>query len=309
MALDLSIIIVNWNTRDLLQRCIADVYANTGSLDYEVIVVDNASQDDSVALLRREFPKVQVIENETNTGFSVANNQGIRISTGRYCLLLNTDAFVHPGALETMVKFMDENPQAGAGGCRLYNEDGSLQRSCTSFPTLATELWQALWLDRTFPRSRIFGRYWMTYWDFDEDCEVDSVIGACMILRRDALDEVGLLDEGYFMYSEEVDLCFRMKQAGWKVMFTPKATATHIWGGTSKRISNKTTFLRLFQSRIRFFRKHYGRTAVLLYKSILFGGSITRVMGGLLAFLLKRNEYKLRHAHNYWALLCTLSSI
>lgn len=307
--LDLSIIIVNWNTRDLLQRCLDDAASHAGSLQYEVIVVDNASTDDSVEMLKSSYPQVRLIQNPENGGFSKANNLGIQQAQGRYYLLLNTDAFVHPGALETMVRFMDENPDTGAGGCRLYYEDGTLQRSCTAFPTLATELWQALWLDRLFPRSMIFGKYWMTYWDFNDTRPVDSIIGAFMMLRREALDEIGLLDEGYFMYSEEVDLCYRLNQAGWKIRFTPKATATHIWGGTSKRIQEKTTFLRLYQSRMRFFRKHYGRLSAFLYKIILFGGSFTRVIGGLFIFLLRRNQSKLRSVRNYWALLRSLPAI
>jgi GT2 family glycosyltransferase len=307
--LDLSIIIVNWNTRDLLYRCIQDIYHYAGGLQYEILVVDNASSDDSVAMVQREFPQVKVIQNRENGGFSKANNIGIRQAQGRYYLLLNTDAFVHPGALETMVRFMDDHPEAGAGGCRLYYEDGSLQRSCTSFPTLATELWQALWLDRLLPRSQVFGKYWMSYWDFNDIRAVDSIMGAFMVLRREAIDEVGLLDEGYFMYSEEVDLCYRLKKAGWTVLFTPQAKATHIWGGTSKRVQKETTFLRLYESRIRFFRKHYGEIPAFLFKIILFGGSFTRVIGGLSAFILRRNEKKLRHAQNYWALLRALPII
>lgn len=306
---DLSIIIVNWNTRDLLERCLRDVYQNSRNLDFEVIVVDNASTDDSLTMLACNFPQVKVIKNPNNAGFSAANNRGIQVAQGRYYLLLNTDAFVHPGTLESMVKFMDERPEAGVAGCRLYYADGSPQRSCTSFPTLRTELFQVLWLDRLFPRSRLFGHYWLSYWDYNSVHEVDSVIGACMMLRRDAVDKVGLLDEGYFMYSEEVDLCYRMKQAGWKVLYTPQATATHIWGGTSKRIQEKTTFLRLYESRMRFFRKHYGRKTAFLYKIILFGGSFTRVIGGLLTFYFKGNENKLRHVRNYWALLRTLPVI
>jgi GT2 family glycosyltransferase len=306
--LDLSIVIVNWNASDLLLRCLKAVYATCGTLELEVIVVDNASMDDSVAVLRDQFPQVNVVENKENLGFSKANNQGIRMAKGRYYLLLNTDTFVHPGTLETMIKFMDEHPEAGASGCQLYYEDGSLQRSCTSFPTLATELWQALWLDRVFRRSPIFGKYRMSYWDFNDTRQVDSIIGAFMMLRCEALDQVGLLDESYFMYSEEVDLCYRMHQAGWKVMFTPKATATHLWGGTSKRIPGETTFLRLYHSRMKFFRKHYGSFNAILYKLILSLGSTVRVIGGLGAIILKKNDDIWRVTRNYWSLLRSLKA-
>jgi GT2 family glycosyltransferase len=303
---DLSIIIVNWNTHDLLNKCLNTINLHLGELDAEVLVIDNASSDGSVEMVQQEWPEVRLFQNETNEGFARANNKGIRESRGRYYLLLNTDTFVHPGAIETLLRFMDANPDTGAGGCRLYYGDGSLQRSCTSFPTLLTELWQALWLDRLFPESEIFGKYWMTYWDFNDVREVDSVIGACMILRREAIDEVGLFDESYFMYSEEVDLCYRLKKAGWKIRFTPKATATHIWGGTSKRIQEETTFLRLYRSRMLFFRKHYGRTAAFLFKVILILGSLMRVAGGSASFLFRKNETTLKNTRNYWKLLRSL---
>jgi GT2 family glycosyltransferase len=306
---DLSIIIVNWNTQDLLDRCLKAIYSTLSSLSAEVIVVDNASTDGTQDFVRRDYPQVKLIVNKQNLGFARANNQGLRLAQGRYHLLLNTDAFVHQGALKTMVRFMDEQPEAGAAGCRLYYEDGSLQRSCTSFPTLSTELWQAFWLDRLFPASPTFGKYWMTYWEFNDTREVDSIIGAFMMLRPEAISEVGGFDPGFFMYSEEVDLCYRLKQRGWKVMFTPKATATHIWGGTSKRIPEETTFLRLYGSRMHFFRKHYGLAAASLFKVILLVGSLVRVFGGSAVFLMRRNINTLRVTRNYLALLRSLRAL
>lgn len=300
---DLSIIIVNWNTRDLLSRCLNAIYSNLDEVVAEVLVVDNASTDGSQAFLRLEYPQVRLIQNDANVGFAAANNAGMQEAKGRYYLLLNTDTFVHPGAVESLVRFMDEHQDAGAGGCRLYYADGSLQRSCTAFPTISTELWQALWLDRVFPKSTVFGKYWMSYWDYNDAREVDSVIGACLILRREAINEVGPFDESYFMYSEEVDLCYRLKQAGWKVRYTPKATATHIWGGTSKRIQEETTFLRLYKSRMIFFRKHYGRISALIFKLLLTVGSFMRVVGGAAAFLLRKNRSTLKNTRNYWRLL------
>lgn len=303
---ELSIIIVNWNACDLLQRCLQAVYTTAGDLDLEVLVLDNHSGDNSVALVRDRFPQARLIENQENIGFARANNQGMQLARGAYYLLLNTDAFLHAGALETMVRFMEENPETGAAGCKLFYEDGSLQRSCTSFPTLSTELWQVLWLDRLFPRHPLFGKYWMTYWNFNDSRQVDSILGACMLLRREAIDQVGMFDESYFMYSEETDLCYRLKRAGWQVRFIPHASATHIWGGTSKRIQEETTFLRLYKSRTLFFRKHYGGFVTLLYKGVLFLGSLMRVAGGLAAFLLKQNRATLRSARNYWMLLRSL---
>jgi len=274
-VLDLSIIIVNWNGKQLLERCLRTVYAALGALTAEVIVVDNASTDGSAAAVRAGFPQVTLVENGENVGFAAGNNQALRRAQGRYVLLLNTDAFVHPGALEALVRHMDAYPDTGAAGGRLLYEDGRLQRSCSSFPTLSTELWTCLWLDRLFPAHPVFGKYLMTYWDLDDLREVDAVLGAVMILRQTALQKVGLLDEQFFMYSEEVDLCYRLKQAGWSVRFVPDATATHLWGGSVTALK-KESFLWLHKSRMLFFRKHYGRPAAALYKLILLLSSLLR---------------------------------
>jgi GT2 family glycosyltransferase len=197
---------------------------------------------------------------------------------------------------------MDTYPQTGAAGSRLLNEDGSLQRSAFQFSTLWTELWQAFFLDRLFPKSRVFGAYRMTYWAMDDLREVDSVMGACMILRAEAVNQVGGLDEHYFMYSEEMDLCYRMKQAGWKILYIPQAVVTHLWGGSS-RVAPLLTFLRLYRSRILFFRKHYGTLTANLYKLLLAVGSLARVIAGGTAGLVTRGERVRLDTRNYSALL------
>ncbi|NMC11954.1 MAG: glycosyltransferase family 2 protein [Chloroflexi bacterium] len=306
--LDLSIIIVNWNTRDLLLKCLGCVYNAQRSLTMEVIVVDNHSNDESVDAARQSFPQTRFIENPANYGFAKANNQGIRQAQGRYLLLLNSDAFVHEEALTNMVQFMDAHADTGAGGCRLFFEDGSLQRSCFSFPTLLTEFWQLTWLDRFFPRSRTFGKYRMTYWDMTDSHPVDAVMGACLILRKEALDQIGLLDEQFFMFSEEIDLCYRLKQAGWLVRYIPHASAVHLWGGSSSQVKEET-FLHLYRSRIRFFRKHYGMWTTCLYKGVLFLGSLLRViLAGISRILRGENEESLKGRH-YRRLLISLWSM
>jgi GT2 family glycosyltransferase len=305
---DISIILVNWNTRDLLLRSLQSICDTQGDLRVEVIVVDNASADDSVAQARARFPETIIVQNTRNAGFSEANNQGMAIASAPLLLLLNTDAFLHAGALQRMLAHMQAHPQAGALGCKLVYEDGSLQRSCNAFPTVASELWQALFLDRAFPNSRIFGQYTLSYWAMDDAREVDVVMGACMLLRREAIDQVGGFDTGFFMYSEEVDLCYRLKQAGWQVRYTPDAVATHIWGGSSRKVPRET-FLRLYASRVRFFRKHYGRVATVLYKGVLFGSTLARAAGGHLYARLTRNERAQRGAGNYHSLLRALPGL
>jgi GT2 family glycosyltransferase len=305
--MDLSILIVNWNTRDYLLRCLRKVYSTIGHATFEVIVVDNASTDDSVAAVRSQYPQVNLIENDENLGFARANNQALAASRGEFVLLLNSDAFVHDGAVDAMIHHLRTSPDTGIAGCRLVYEDGSLQRSCTAFPTLTSELWLALWLDRVFPKSRIFGSYKMTYWDQNDLREVDSVMGACMMVRRAVFDQIGVLDEHFFFSSEEVDFCYRAKQAGWKVRYLPDATATHIWGGSSQQIKT-ITFLNLYRYRILFFRKHYGGLKTFLYKWILALGSLFKSISGLIASLFTKSITPRSQMRNYWTLLWSLPS-
>ncbi len=252
MQLDLSVIIVNWNTRDLLDQCLRSIYSTSQDLVFETLVVDNGSADDSLAMVRQHFPQVRLVENQANVGFARANNQGIRLSQGRYVLLLNSDTIVLPHALKEMVRFGDTRPDAGIVGCKLLNGDGSLQESWASFPTFWSEV-----LGRNFRARRLVGKMLLTY-------EVDWVGGACLLARRAAIDEVGLLDESYFMYSEETDWCFRMTQQGWKVYYLPDVEVVHLGGGSASR-ANVIQLVRLYESKIRFFRKHYGaRQAGLL---------------------------------------------
>jgi GT2 family glycosyltransferase len=217
-------------------------------------------------------------------------------------LLLNSDAFLKQGALKTLVRTMDAYPDTGAAGPRLFYENGNLQPSAYSFSTLSTELWQAFWLDRIFPCSRVFGKYRMSYWNFDDLREVDWVMGACMILRGEAVRQVGGLDEEFFLYSEEMDLCYRLKQAGWKVRFIPDAAAVHVWGGSSRHLPEQT-FLRLYNSRALFFRKHYGALNAWLYKLLLGFSSLVRVAGGFTATVVKPEKERTLSLRNYWRLM------
>jgi GT2 family glycosyltransferase len=307
-GVDLSIIIVSWNVCALLERALACVYATARAGSFEVIIVDNASEDGSVAMVRERFPEATVIANSENIGFGRANNQGAALARGRYLLLLNPDAFVHAGTLDGLVAFMDAHSDAGAAGPRLRYEDGRLQRSATSFPTLFSELCTALGLDRAFPRHPLFGRYKLSYWDMEDMRPVDSLMGACLILRREVVEQLGLFDEQFFMYSEEVDLCYRIQRAGWRNYFVPAVEATHIWGGSSQRVPTQT-FLRLFKSRMQFFRKHYGAGAAARYKAVLVLASALRVLGGPVVFALRRDARVIRLYLNYLALLRSVRSL
>ena len=203
---DLSINIVSWNTKEYLLPCIDSILQEKGSIPMEIIVIDNGSRDRSGEEVKRQFPGIHLIENGRNLGFAKAVNQGLRVSSGRYLLLLNPDTQLRQGAIENLVSFMGRHAEAGIAGAQLLNEDGSKQNSIANFPSLATELLNKSVLRRVFPR-RFPGRDRV----YPEPIEVDSVIGACMMVRREALDQVGFLDEDYFLFLEETDWCYRMK--------------------------------------------------------------------------------------------------
>jgi GT2 family glycosyltransferase len=264
-SLPLSIIIVNWNVRELLHRCLTSLATCDLQLATEVIVVDNASSDGSTEIVRREFPAVHVTANDTNLGFTVANNQGIRHSRGRYALLLNPDTVVVGDALTAMVAYLDTHPKVAALGPKLLNPDGSVQSSRRRFPTLATGLLESTVLQRWFPRSGVLSRYYVLDHSDDDTQEVDWVVGAAMAMRREAIDQVGLLDEEFFMYSEELDWCYRAKAAGWKVVYLPTAQIVH-YGAQSSEQVKAAQHVHFQTSKVRFFRKHRGHTRAELLR-------------------------------------------
>ncbi len=264
--LDLSICIVNWNVRELLKACLNSIYKNTKDITFEVIVVDNNSSDDSVRMVKSDFPQVRMIENKDNAGFTKANNQAIKISQGRNIMLLNPDTEVMDNALNKMVRFLESRRDCGALGCKLLNTDGTLQRSCRTFPALETMLYSALFLDQLFPKSRIFGKYFMTWWDFNETREVDQPMGSALMIKKDVLDKVGLFDENIFIWFDEVDLTYRIKKAGWKIYFTPEAQIKHHLSRSFRQWKSVPQMLRgtviWRKSRNYFFRKHKGALSV-----------------------------------------------
>lgn len=304
--MDLSIIIVNWNTRQLLKQCLESVGENiqsTPNFSIETIVLDNASTDASVELVKKEFPWVTLIESHQNLGFAGGNNQAIHQSCGRHVLLLNPDTLIKPDGLKTLIVFMDSNPQAGAAGSMLLNPDGTLQTSCYPAPTLVREFWRLFHLDTIRP----FGIYRMANWDTEQAREVDVIQGASLILRRTALNQVGLLDDTYFMYTEEVDLCYRLQKSGWSLYWVPHSKVIHYGGQSTQQVAVKM-FLCLYESKLIFIRKHYGWLAAQIYKLTLIIASLMRLALSPLA-LLEKPTTRQRHlnlAHNYRRLLTAL---
>ena len=258
--MDISVVIVNWNTREILRDCLKTIYEQTARVDFEVIVVDNASEDGSVEMVRSDFPQVVLVANEKNVGYGAANNQGMKIANGRYVLVLNSDTLILDGAIDKIVEFADAHPRAGVLGCRVRNPDGTLQPTCFMFPSAFNSFLSALYLNKLFPRSRFFGREAMSWWDRNDAREVEVVTGCFMLVRKEALDEVGLMDERFFMYAEETDWCCRFRKAGWQVLFTPTAEIVHLGGqSTAKRSAEMLVQLRL--SILKFVRKNQGRLA------------------------------------------------
>ncbi|MFQ5602918.1 MAG: glycosyltransferase [bacterium] len=256
-SLELSVIIVNYNVKDFLEQTLVSVMKSLQSITGEIIVVDNASHDGSVNLLREKFPQVKLIENQTNVGFSRASNQGLRAAQGEYLVLLNPDTVVQEDTFTSMLAFYKRHPDTGMLGCKILNPDGSLQLACRrSFPTPWIAFTKLSGLSYLFPRSKLFGKYNLTYLNPDQPCEVDAISGSFMMIRNDILTEVGFLDEAYFMYGEDLDWCFRIRAHGWKVRYFPGTKIIHFKGESSKR--SQFDHLKVFyQAMSLFVSKHF----------------------------------------------------
>jgi len=263
--MDLSVIIVNWNTKDLLCQCLDSLTQRVEGIEMEILVVDNGSTDGSVTAVRGNFPGVRLIENPGNMGFAKANNHALSISKGRYLLLLNPDTQVKDEAIERMLSFMNAHAKAGLVGAQLLNADGTKQNSIANFPSLATELLNKNLLRWLFP-EKFPGKER----DYPGPIEVDSVIGACMLVRREVLEQVGLLDEVYFLFLEETDWCYRMKKAGWKIYHIPQAEILHFQGKSAEAEKGKAR-IEYYRSRYHYFRKNRGsfESSVLLIGLII----------------------------------------
>ncbi len=275
--LSLGIVIVHYNTADLLRGCLSSLQGC--SLSHRIVVVDNASTDDAVEMMRRDFSQALLLVNPENYGFARAANQGMRAlsfpeaGAPDYALLLNPDTQVENGALETLVAFMEAHPDVGAAGPRLLNPDGSIQENAFTFPTLLMSFFDFFPIHGRLCRSPLNGRYRQMYGE--KPFPIDHPLGACLLLRREALSEVGLLDEGYFMYVEEVDLCYRMQQAGWKIYHVPSARVLHHGGQSTKQWATRM-FVELHRSRYRFFHKYYPPAFLLAHRRITRLGLLWR---------------------------------
>ena len=302
---DLSIIVVNWNTRDLLAQCLEAVASsesphaklNIYPIAYEIIVVDNASSDGSAAMLYERFPWVRLIKNSENMGFAKANNQGLASATGRYMLLLNSDTLIPQGTLETLVEFADAHPQAGIVGVKLVNPDGSFQAGPNRFPTLVSVVLESWGIVQRLTRNPYYPSFPPERSSIALEC--DWVGGACLLARRIAIDQVDLLDEAFFMNSEEVDWCYRMRQGGWEVWYTPSPAVIHL-GGASANRSTATQRLRNYRGKVLFLSKHHGDFAGWLAQINFRGSSFLKALAYDLRFAITRDRRFHESAASHW---------
>ncbi|MBN2492114.1 MAG: glycosyltransferase [Planctomycetes bacterium] len=263
---ELSVVILNWNTADLLLACLRALARHSFAGSHEILVVDNGSSDGSADRVAAEFPGVRLVRNAANLGYSAGNNVGLRLARGRHILLLNSDTEVGPGALDRLVAFLDRHPRAGAVSCRLTHPDGSLQPSCMRFPTLATALVFDTFLGRLPAGRRHLDRYFMRDFDHAAEREVDQVPGTCTCVPRAVLREVGLLDERLWLFFNDVDLCRRIRATGRTVHFLPDVSILHHHGASTARFVYFAVEWHL--NRVAYYRKHFGRASVLITKPV-----------------------------------------
>lgn len=275
-VINLSVCLVSWNTRELLREALESIYQNTKETSLEVIVVDNASGDGSAEMVKELFPQVRLIANETNRYLSAALNQALRVSRGRHVVFLGSDAVVMSGALDCMLRFMKGRKEVGAVGGKIINPGGSIQLTCArTFPTLFTELVKGTSLDRVFPQSRFWGKYLMSWWDHNEAREVDLLDAACLMVRKEVVEQVGFLDEDFPLYSQDLDWCYRIKKAGWGVYYLPEAKVFHYDASSTRQVNSpqiKWSTVECRRSMLRFFKKHYGFWEYLLLRLLTVAG-------------------------------------
>lgn len=284
--IDLSIIIVSWNAKKYLKKCVDSIVNETGQYVKEIIVVDNASTDGSAELIRENYKQVTLICNDANLGFAKANNIGIKQSRGRYVLFINSDVEVLGGCIEKMVPYMEQHPQIGMLGPQILDASGNIQRSCMGFPTLWNTFCRALALDSNFPVVKLFGGSLMTFWQHNTIRDVDVINGCFWMVRREAWTQVGLLDERFFIYAEDKDWCKRFWDAGWKVVYYPLAQSVHFGGASSSQAPIRFS-LEMHRANLQFWRKHHGRPAQAGFLFITGLHHLIRLTGGMMLYMIK----------------------
>jgi GT2 family glycosyltransferase/lipopolysaccharide/colanic/teichoic acid biosynthesis glycosyltransferase len=254
---DLSLIIVNWNTRDFLDKSLESIFRTTKDISFEIIVVDNNSKDDSVNMIKEKYPDVKIIANKKNEGFAKANNRGIKKSKGAYILLLNPDTLLMGEPLSMLVDFMKKNDDIGVCGCKVLNKDGSIEPACRrGIPTPKAALYRFIGLNKIFAKNPRFAKYNLSHLNPHKISEVDAISGSFFMLKREVIEKTGLLDETFFLYGEEIDWCYRIKNSGWKIVYNPNAEIIHYKGGSSRQ-NKLRSFYEFYHSMFIFHEKHF----------------------------------------------------
>ena len=286
--IDLSIIIVNYNKQDLLEKCIDSIYKET-KISFEIIIIDNGGNHKKLDLLSSLYANVVIKKNKINRGFSSGCNQGALIAKGKHFLFLNPDTIILDGAIDKTYSFITSSSKHAVVGCKLLNFDGTYQPSCRSFPSMFNHLIESLILYKIFPKNKIIGKYYMTHMNIDDINEVDVVMGAFMMMKKDIFVTLNGFDEQFFMYSEETDFCFRAKKAKYKIFYFPKAYVMHEWGGMLEDLSDDL-FIEMHRSLMKFCRKHHQKFYFILEKNVVFTGVLLRALYYNIVLLLNRSD-------------------
>jgi GT2 family glycosyltransferase len=278
-----AIIIVNWKTPDLLAGCLQSIYADAGSHSFEIWVVDNNSGDHSVQMVRERFPAVRLIANDENVGFPRACNQVLPLVSAPYVLLLNPDTVIVGNAISELANFLETNADCGAVGPKVLNPDGTLQLACRrSFPSPEAAFYRMTYLSKLFPNHPRIARYNLTFSDPDQQTDCDVLSGSCMMVRNSVIKQVGLMDDGAFMFAEDVDWCWRFKKAGWRVVYNPAAQCYHYHGASWKRLKRVRATIDLHVGMVVFYRKHLAADHSLFFNMLVYAGIALRAIAFIL---------------------------
>src|SRR3990172_7738260 len=289
--IDLSICIVSYQARDLLRDCLRSIYETIDSLSFEIIVVDNYSEDGTLEMLKDEFPNVRLLVNDHNTGYTRPNNQAMRESKGRYVVLLNPDTLVKPNAIAELFAFLETHPEVGIVGPKVLNRDGSLQKQCRRSEARP---WDAFCyfsgLSRIFPHDKRFSGYLMTYLSEDLTHEAEAVSGSCMMIRHKVIDQIGYLDELFFAYQEDTDYCRRARLAGWKVFYDPSAQIIHYGGEGGSNVQPFRSIIEWHRSYYLYYRKHFARDYLFVFNAIYYMGMLIKLELSLFSNLFRKKK-------------------
>lgn len=288
---EVSIIIPSWNAKQYLQNCIESIVKETQANHVEIIVVDNASTDGSKELVQQQFPQVKLICNRANLGFAKASNIGIKQGSGRYFCIVNSDVEVLDGCFNRMIEYMEQNPEIGMLGPQILDANNNIQRSTMGFPTVWNTLCRALALDTIFPGSKLFGGYLMTFWSHDTLRKVDVINGCLWLVRREALNQVGMLDERFFIYAEDKDWCKRFWNAGWNVVYFPHARAIH-YGGASSSQAPIRFYIEMHRANLQYWKKHHKRLAQIVFLLVTGLHNFVRLLGETLLYIVRPEKRK-----------------